>query len=210
MSRTTHHRSLKTRRSLRARWSLWLWHLSIPAWLARTDERRVIAVVAAVNGGLAILTISLFAWLTDLPLLFPALGPTVFILSSVPFSAAAAPRSVIVGHLAGIMAGSAVWHITSQIAGGAASLQAGPWLICTPAVGLALTSLLLVWWSCPHPPACATAMIIAVGGITSWDGLLLIAAAVVLVTMQTVAVNRLASLPVSLWAPKDTKRLIDG
>ena len=84
--------------SLRLRWLRWRARLSVPSLLASADERSVVSRVAAINGGLAILIISLFAWLTDLPLLFPVLGPSAFILFSKPFSADAAPRSVVGGH----------------------------------------------------------------------------------------------------------------
>ena len=72
----------------------WRARLSVPALLASQDERNVVAAVTAVNGASCILSISLVAWLFDLPLLFPALGPTAFILFATPFSPDAAPRSV--------------------------------------------------------------------------------------------------------------------
>lgn len=69
------------------------------------DERKAVSVVTAVHGGLAILAIGFFSWITDLALTFPALGPTAFILFSSPTSESAAPRSVILGHFCGIASG---------------------------------------------------------------------------------------------------------
>ena len=70
-----------------------------------------------------------------------------------------------------------------------------------------MTSLLLIRLSCPHAPACASALIVALGGVTDWTDLLLMAAAVILVTAQSVGINRLASLPVPIWSSgyDDTK-----
>jgi CBS-domain-containing membrane protein len=99
--------------------------LSIPSLLSRADERVVVAVVASVNAVFAILTISLIAWLIDLPLLFPALGPTAFILFARPFSPAAAPRAVVLGHLSAIAVGSVSWNLVSLACGQDVSLEMG-------------------------------------------------------------------------------------
>jgi hypothetical protein len=92
----------------RARWS-------IPALLARREESGVVSLAAAVNAIIAILGISLIAWLLDMPVLFPALGPSAFLLFSQPFSTAAAPRQVVVGHAVGMLTGLATWHARARI-----------------------------------------------------------------------------------------------
>jgi CBS-domain-containing membrane protein len=164
----------------------------------------VISVAAAINGAIAILTISLFAWLSDLPLVFPALGPTAFILFTTPFSRAAAPRSVILGHLTAIASGYTVWRVISHIDGGAVSLELGGWpMFLSGSLALAVTCLLLVRFSLPHPPACASALVVALGGVTHWSGLLIMGAAVILVTAQAVAINRICCLSVPAWRPRD-------
>ncbi len=192
---TTHRRSLRMRfLILRARFS-------IPALLGSADERRVISMVAAVNGAAAIMTISVVAWLCDLPLVFPALGPTAFILFSSPFAPSAAPRAVVLGHLIGISSGCAAWHSLNYACDGNVTLQDNVlYLSCSASLALAMTSLLLIRLSCPHAPACASALIVALGGVTDWTDLLLMAAAVILVTAQSVGINRLASLPVPIWS----------
>lgn len=79
------------RSSIRGRGRVLWATLSLPAMLSQLGERRVVAVLAAVNGGFAVLMISLLAWLTGLPMLFPSLGAAAFILFTSPFSEAAAP-----------------------------------------------------------------------------------------------------------------------
>ncbi len=61
MGRTGHVRSLRTRLLI------WRARLSVPTLLSDLDEDKFTSYVTAFNGGLAILTISLFAWLSDLP-----------------------------------------------------------------------------------------------------------------------------------------------
>lgn len=189
---------------LKRHFLIWRARFSMPALLMRFDEKKVVSAVTAVNGGLAILTISLFAWLTDLPLIFPALGPTAFILFSSPLSPAAAPRSVVVGHLSCLTCGWAVWHLMSHLAGGPVSAATGGWpLFCGASLGLAVSCLLLVRLSCPHPPACASALVAALGGVMHWDGLFFMSLAVIWLTVQAVTMNRLAGLPVPVWHPRD-------
>ena len=43
------------------------------------------------------------------PWLFPGLGPIVMVLVERPRAAAAAPRNVLLGHLAGIAVGCSAW-----------------------------------------------------------------------------------------------------
>ena len=135
-----------TRRlSLKTRWAIWRARYSTAGLLARLDERKAVSVVAAVNGGLAILAIGFFAWLADLPLIFPALGPTAFILFSAPTAESAAPRSVILGHFSGMASGWAVWHLMSTVVGGPVSTQLGGLaLVLTASLALAVTCGLLV------------------------------------------------------------------
>jgi len=182
---------------------IWRARLSLPVLLARFDERKVVSCLAAVNGGLAILTIGLFAWLTDLPLVFPALGPSAFILFSSPMSPAAAPRSVILGHLTAMACGLAARLLTSYLAEAPVSVEASGWpSLCSASLALAATCLLLIRLSCQHPPACASGLVIALGGVIYWSDLLLMALAVVWLTAQAVAMNRLAGLPVPTWSPR--------
>ena len=191
------------RPSPRTRWLIWRARLSIPVLLARFDEQKVISLVAAINGGLAILTISLVAWLTDLPLLFPALGPSAFILFSTPLSPAAAPRSVILGHFVCLASGFAVWQLMNYLAGEPVSVQAGGWpLFCSASLALAVSCLLLVRLSCPHPPACASGMVVALGAINHGYDVVLMAVVVVWLTVQAVAMNRFAGMPGPTWSPR--------
>jgi CBS domain-containing membrane protein len=188
--------------SLRGRFRIWRSYLSAPALLARFDETQIVARIAAINGGLTILTIGVFAWLTGTPLLFPALGPTAFILFSAPLSAAAAPRSVVLGHLTAIMIGFAVWWMISALTGEPVGVRSGWPPIISTSLALALTCMALVRLSCPHPPACASSLVVALGATTQWHELLLMGGAVLLLTAQAVAINRLAGVPAPRWKPR--------
>ena len=193
-----------TRRLRLRRWGLlWRARLSIPSLLARYDERKIISLVAAVNGGAAILILTVLAWLFDLPLLFPALGPSAFILFSSPFSPSAAPRSVIGGHFVGITVGWATWHLVSVVGGHPVSLQTGGWpVLASASLAMAASCVLLVYFAFPHPPACASALITALGAADGWVPLLGMALGVVLLTAQAVLISRLAGVRMPIWSPR--------
>lgn len=197
-----HPRSLPFRKHL----VLWRARVSIPSLLAGCDERRVIAITTALNGGIAILIICLLAWLVDLPLLFPALGPSAFLLFSSPFSRAASPRSVILGHFVALASGLVVWHSANLLCSQPISLEVGGWpALVSASTALALTCALLVWFSCPHAPACATALIIALGAAADSFALLGMVGGVLLLTGQAVLINRMFGLNTPTWSriPKE-------
>lgn len=185
---------------LRTRWLILRSQLSLPALLSDMTERRIVSTVAAIEGGTAILVISLAAWLSGLPLLFPALGPSAFLLFTKPFSPASAPRSVILGHGIGIICGWAMWALTSLLAGQEVSLTEPDLALCASAnLAFALTCLLLVRFSCPHAPACASALIVATGAMTAWSDLLVMAGAVTLLAGQGIIIHRLLGVNAPLW-----------
>jgi CBS-domain-containing membrane protein len=54
----------------------------------------------------------------------------------------------------------------------------------------------------PHPPAGATTLIISLGIMRSLEEIAVLMLAVILLTGQAIAINRLAGLPYPLWAPR--------
>ena len=191
---------MSRRLSTRSKLLVWRARLSVPAMIAAADEERVVSVVAAMHGGLAIVTISLCAWLTNLPLLFPSLGPSAFILFTKPFSDAAAPRTVVIGHCTAIASGLIVRCLIEALTGVSVALESGSAVTYVSAsLALVLTCFLLVRLAVPHAPACATALIIAVGGVRTLHGLASMVAAVVLLTLVAVVANRIAGVYVPAW-----------
>jgi CBS-domain-containing membrane protein len=192
---------------LRGWLSGWRARLSIPSLLAAYDEREVVPLVAAVNGMVAISVITLLAWLVDLPLLFPALGPSAFILFSSPFSHSAAPRSVIGGHLTGIAVGYATWRLVTLACGRPVCLETGGWpVLASASTAMALSCVLLVRLGFPHPPACGSTLIAALGAADAWVPLLGMVAGVVVLTLQAVLISRLAGVSTPIWSSRPFDR----
>lgn len=149
----------------------------------------------------ALAAVGLVALLLRQPLLFPSLGPTVMLFFENPTQKAAAPRSALVGHGVAILAGAAcllLFGLTDH----PPVLQEG---VTAPRIGaaalsVALTALVLKAVGTPHPPAGATTLIVSLGLLTAPAELLAIAAGVVLVTVLSVALNRLLGVRQPLWA----------
>lgn len=189
--------------AIRRRIRVWRARLSVPSLLARCDERRVVTVVTAINAVAALLLVSLFARFLELPLLFPVLGPTAFLLFSKPFARSSAPRSVILGHLSAMLIGLICWKLTTWFSGTQIDVSAHGWpVIVSAALALGASCVVLIQLSCPHAPACASALIVAMGGAESWLSLFGMALGVVLLTLQAGLIYRAAGMATPKWSPR--------
>lgn len=175
-------------------------------WLLRHHARvPVLALFGCLNGCLSIGVMSALALVTHSPFIFPSLGPTAFLFFYTPTAPAAAPHNTILGHLIGVLAGYASLLLTGLVLAGSALTIGITWpRVLAAALSLGLTSGLMVLLRAPHPPAGATTLIVALGLLTKPGQLVLLMLAVVLLTAQAFAINRLAGIPYPLWsnAPK--------
>ncbi len=163
------------------------------------------------TGSTALGIISLAAWFTKLPLLFPPLAPSAFILFYTPMSEHASPRSVFVSHAMAVAAGFASLWIMNWIFPDAGLLTStalnGPRIMAT-ALAMALVSVGMIGMSCPHPPAAATTLIVATGFLIEPAHVLgLMGALTLLILEATFFIRILAGLPYPLWrADPDVSR----
>jgi len=110
--------------------------------------------------------ISAAAYLTKLPLLFPPLGPSAFVLFRTPMSAAACPRSVILSHAIALGIGLLFLQLSAalfpeSVASGLLELS---WpRVAAIALSMGAISIVMIALGCSHPPAAATAIIAAMG-----------------------------------------------
>jgi len=161
------------------------------AWPAFIDGFATIAMLAAL--AMALRT----------PLVFPSLGPTAFLLFFAPDSPAACPRNTLYGHAVGILCGyTALWLTGLQYAPSAMLEGVNLPRVVAAGLSLALTGGLMILFGVVHPPAGATTLIISLGIITQPQQLLIIEAAVALVTLQAVVTHRLRGVAYPLWAPR--------
>jgi CBS-domain-containing membrane protein len=131
-----------------------------------------VVVLAAVGGvGLA----------SQLPWLFPSLGPTVMLLFESPRQPSSRPLNVLVGHGVGILVGVgclAAFGLFGQQPVPVGGLTPG--YLLSGAISVAVTTLVLTAIKLPHPPAGASTLIVSLGILTAPDELLTMGGAVLL------------------------------
>lgn len=168
----------------------------------RYDSTGVLAAFSLVNGFISIALLAMVALVSHQPFVFPSLGPTAFLFFYTPLTAAASPRNAICGHLIGAVAGwlsLAVFGLLAAepaVAVGVSAARVG-----AAALSLGLTSGAMVLLRVPHPPAGATTLIVSLGLLRTPAHLLVLMAAVALLAVQAIVINRLAGLPYPLWGP---------
>lgn len=177
--------------------------LKLTGLLARFPERPVWAVFMFVNGFITIAILAALAMITRAPFVFPSLGPTAFLFFFTPNLPTASPRNTLFGHAIGIGCGylallvTGLTHAPPALATGVDFPR-----VLAAAISLALTGSIMIAAKSAHPPAGATTLIVSLGIVTRPYYLCLIEVAVVLLTLQAIAINRLAGLDYPLWAKR--------
>ena len=177
-----------------------LTHMRLDWLLNHFPPRLVWAVYVSINGFVTIGLLALLALLTGSPFVFPSLGPTAYLFFFSPLAEASSPRNTILGHAIGLICGYAAFALTAAYMPPFATHGGihGPRVLAA-ALSLSATGALMALFKVSHPPAGATTLIVSLGIISQPRELLIIEVAVVLLTAQALAINRLAGLPYPLW-----------
>jgi hypothetical protein len=164
---------------------------------ATAATRRNPLVPAGLSGG-ALAVIGGLGWLAGVPWLLPSLGPTLAIQTGTPLHASARVQNVALGHLIGLAAGLLAVYLTGaahqppvmDMVNDALSLERIA--ACVIAVGLSLAVQHRL--SLMHPPAEATTLIVALGGIEpTAAGASTVIAAIALVAVLGEGARRLSA-----------------
>ncbi len=159
-------------------------------------------VYVTVGGFIAIGAIAAIAALTGITFIFPPLGATAFLQLYVPQAPVASPRNTIIGHALGIVGGALALLLTGLWNADHALANQMSWQqVLAAALSMAISGGLMAKLNLGHPPAAATSLIVSLGLVHTYNGLLLLEGAVVLLTAITYTVNRIAGIPFPLWAP---------
>lgn len=144
--------------------------------------KRTISVTS--KSALFILVLSLIAWVSGAPFIFPSLGPTAYILAF-DLRRSHSAKVVIGGHACGILGGLASYYLVVDpynlfMITETASTP-GIFLGLGAVLAIAITTFLMLWFQVSHPPACATTLIISLGILPHWyDGLIILIAVIIL------------------------------
>lgn len=168
-----------------------------------SDSRVLVVIFVFIAGATALGIITIAAYLTNLPLLFPPLGPSAFILFSTPMAVTASPRNVIFSHTMAVMAGFlSLWLI--GVIYSEANLYDPTvmnwYRVMVIALSMGLIGFMMVALKCVHPPAAASALIAAMGYLTNIEQVLGLLGAVILLVMEAIFFNRIiGGLPYPMW-----------
>jgi CBS-domain-containing membrane protein len=180
--------------------------LHLARLLRRFPERPVWAVFMFVNGFITIALLAGVAMVTRTPFIFPSLGPTAFLFFFTPTLPTASPRHTLLGHAIGIGCGyGALLLVGLEHAPPAMMTGVDFARVMAAALSLAATGAVMILLKAAHPPAAATTLIISLGIVKEPVQLAVIELAVALLTIQAIAINRLAGIDYPLWA-----RRVDG
>lgn len=191
--------------------STWLYRLvAAPArmrlqYLLRNRTRAALTTALFVffEGATALGIITAAAYVLQLPLLFPPLGPSAFILFRTPMAASASPRSVLLAHGLALASGLAALHLVTALCPG--SVGDGLTTVSLPriltvALAMGTASVAMIAARCAHPPAAATALIAGMGGFSNLTHIGGFMVAVTMLVAQAWVFNRLlGGLPYPLW-----------
>jgi len=166
------------------------------------DDRPLVLLYAVVCGALALGIITAASIWTRMPLLFPPLAPSAFILFTTPLAPTGSPRNLVMGHTLAVAVGLLVLHALNNLWPAAGLMDPGTlgvarvWAII---LTMGLITALMMMIRCHHPPAAASAMIAAMGFLDPIQALGLVAAAMLLAVEALVLVRWLAGLPYPIW-----------
>jgi CBS domain-containing membrane protein len=175
-------------------------HLRLKWLLQHFPSRLMWAIYVSVNGFITIGLLALLALLTGSPFVFPSLGPTAYLFFFSPMAEASSPRNTILGHAIGLICGYAAFALavaSSPPFGMHPGVHAAR--VLAAALSLSATGALMALFRVSHPPAGATTLIVSLGIISQPRELVIIEVAVILLTAQAFAINRLAGIPYPLW-----------
>ena len=179
-------------------------------WLLQHFPPRLIwAIYVCINGFITIGLLGLLALLTGSPFVFPSLGPTAYLFFFSPLAEVSSPRNTILGHAIGLICGYVAFAlaVASSPPFGINPGIHGARLLAA-ALSLSATGAFMAFLRISHPPAGATTLIVSLGIISQPKELVIIEVAVILLTVQAFAINRLAGIPYPVWSKHESEGIV--
>jgi CBS-domain-containing membrane protein len=179
--------------------------------LQHFSPRLVWSAYVCVNCFVTIGLLALLAFVSGSPFVFPSLGPTAYLFFFSPLAEASSPRNAVLGHAIGLICGYTAFALTMTsvpLFNTHAGVH-GPTVLAA-ALSLSATGAFMVLFRVSHPPAGATTLIVSLGIISLPKDLAIIEVAVILLTAQALAINRLAGLPYPIWRDGTPRELPPG
>lgn len=167
-----------------------------------------LALSSFFNGALSIGLIAAVAHWTDAGFIYPSLGATAFIIFHAPLAPPAAPRNVIIGHLAAAVLGWLSLALFGLLDTPSIAVSNMEWArVGAAALALGSTSAAMVLFRAVHPPAAATALVVALGLMPGIAYVPVLMAAVLMLVAQAFSMHRFFGIPYPRWSPRNHRIL---
>ncbi len=166
----------------------------------RADARILSYIYLLATCFITVMSLGIAARFCSVNLIFPSLGPTIFMQFYAPSSPMSSPKNTILGHLIGCIVGLLFYWITIQCGSIPGTISLKNVAILGAAVGICgtvmgLTGLL-------HPPAASTTLLITFGYLGNPLNILAFIGASIFISMEAWLVHKSAGVKFPLWAPK--------
>jgi CBS-domain-containing membrane protein len=162
------------------------------------------------SGFVTIGLLAAVAKISQIPFVFPSLGPTAFLFFFSPRAPASSPRNALFGHAIGILCGYGSLWVTGLLQAPSAMEEGVNWpRVLAAALSLASTGVFMILLKVAHPPAGATTLIVSLGIVTEPIHLVVLEVAVLLMVLQAIAINRLVGIDYPLWSSGAPVRVLE-
>eukprot|EP01083_Nonionella_stella_P316758 1150248_1 len=161
-------------------------------WSRKSPNKIYLFLYNLIMPFLVILSAAFFAFQSNLPFIFPSLGPTAFLHFAIPNKAPSSPKNTLCGHMIGILAGSLAPQVTGLYDHEVVFLE-GVILdrVFCAAMSVGITCAFMVLFNVAHPPAGATTLIVSLGILKTPMQLVIMMSAVLLITIEAFILNRI-------------------
>ncbi len=181
-----------------------LWNLAklgrLRFWylVSRKGKRCFFYLFMGLNNAISIFFLGVVALYTSWPLIFPSLGPSLFLIFYAPENPMSSPRNTLLGHLLGGTIGLLSFKLAEMM-----GLISGQGLdlvkIAILSVALGVCGVSMIITRLLHPPAASTCLIGALGLIPHWYFLPLLTVSIGIIILQALLMHRLAGVEYPLW-----------
>ncbi len=147
----------------------------------------------------SVAVVGLAAWLVSWNLIFPSLGPTIFLQFYSPGSAMSCPRNTILGHLTGAVIGLLFFWIGTyfHIVSGGTDLEN----VLLAGLALGTGGAFMAFTRLLHPPAASTILIGAFGMVERPEDMLAIVFSAAVLSFLAWVVHKMAGIRFPAWGP---------
>ncbi len=184
-----------------------LWHFSkifrLRFWflVTKTDARLLSHLYLFVSCFLSIVILGLATYFCSILLIFPSLGPTVFMQFYAPSSPMSSPKHTLLGHGIGCLIGLLVFYLIEVL--GVSTQGIDLKIVILLALGVALCGAIMSITDILHPPAASTTLLVAFGNLGGISSALAFIVSAVIVTYLAWIVHRFSGVKYPLWQPFD-------